>query len=204
MKLFKRIKRAISNISLRLKIWIYFALFIALVFILLWVCQVFFLENFYENMKIQDVNATADALSDLYDSGDADKFKEVLEKSAVDHDMCIEVFDKYGRSIYSRNILGDCIIHGRENSTYNFLQRIYASSSGEIYYKIKNPRTNYDMLLYGSVLGDKDKPDGYVLLNSALVPVGSTVSIIKRQLRIIIYILIIVSFIISIYISKNN
>jgi len=203
LKLFKRIKRAISNISLRLKIWIYFALFIALVFILLWVCQVFFLENFYENMKIQDVNATADALSDLYDSGDADKFKEVLEKSAVDHDMCIEVFDKYGRSIYSRNILGDCIIHGRENSTYNFLQRIYASSSGEIYYKIKNPRTNYDMLLYGSVLGDKDKPDGYVLLNSALVPVGSTVSIIKRQLRIIIYILIIVSFIISIYISKK-
>ena len=41
-----------------------------------------------------------------------------------------------------------------------------------IKYKIKNPRSNYDMLLYGCTLGDSDNPDGYLLLNSALVPVG--------------------------------
>ena len=50
---------------------------------------------------------------------------------------------------------------------------------------MKNPRSGYNMLLYGCTLGDPDKPDGYLLINSALVPVGSTVDIIKRQLMII-------------------
>ena len=59
------------------------------------------------------------------------------------------------------------------------------------------------MLLYGCVLGDSDRPEGYLLLNSALVPVGSTVSIIKRQLMIITALLIIMAFIISLFLSRR-
>lgn len=100
-------------------------------------------------------------------------------------------------------MLGDCLIHGRENSTYIYVQMISESNDHIIKYKIKNPRSNYDMLLYGCTLGDSDNPDGYLLLNSALVPVGSTVSIIKRQLMLISALLIVVAFIISLFLARR-
>lgn len=154
-------------------------------------------------MKTNEVNKTAETIAEIYDECDTAEFNEYLEEVAVDNDMCIEVFDKYGRSIYSCEVLGDCLIHGRGNSTFEFIQRILESSDGEIYYKIKNPRTNYDMLLYGRVMGSSDNPEGYVLLNSALAPVGSTVKIIKKQLMMITFILILIAFVISIYISSR-
>ena len=100
-------------------------------------------------------------------------------------------------------MLGDCLIHGRENSTYIYVQMISESDDHIIKYKIKNPRSNYDMLLYGCTLGDSDNPDGYLLLNSALVPVGSTVSIIKRQLMLISALLIVAAFIISLFLARR-
>lgn len=178
-------------------------LFTCIVFILLWVFQIFFLENFYEKMKITDVNAAANKIVESYNESGADDFSTTLTNVAVDNDICIEVLDKFGRSMYSREVLGDCIIHGRENSTYLFVERIQKSDDGQIYYKIKNPRSNYDMLLYGCIIGDADKPDGFLLINSALVPVGSTVSILKRQLMIITIVLIVIAFLISLYVSTR-
>lgn len=188
---------------LRHKIWLYFMLFTTIVFVLLWFSQIFFLENFYERMKVKDVNNAAVLLAQAYEELDSSEFDDVMRSVAVDNDLCIEILDKYGRPIISKETLGDCMIHGRENGIHVFYERILESDSGEIYYKIKNPRSNYDMLLYGCRLSDSVNGDGYLLINSALVPVGSTVSIIKRQLRIITIILVVIAFAISLYVSRR-
>lgn len=203
MKLYNTIKRKIAETPLRLKIWLYFVLFSAIVFFMLWFSLIFFLERFYETMKINDVRIAADTIVNSYEQHSGDSFGKTLTDIAVDNDLCVEVLDKYGRSLYSREVLGDCMIHGKENRVYVFLDKITESGNGQIYYKIKNPRSNYDMLLYGCAIGSPENPEGYLLLNTALVPVGSTVSIIKRQLSIIIFILIGVAFIISLYVSKR-
>lgn len=203
MKLFKKARIMVNYIPLRMKIWMYFVLFSAIVFLLLWFFQIFFLENFYEGMKINDVNDVAVSLSSEYSDMDKSGFLDKLDAAAVEHDICIEYFDRYRRSVYSCEVLGDCMIHGPGAYVQAFLNKISQSSTGEIYYKIKNPRSGYDMLLYGCALGDSDKPDGYMLINSAIVPVGSTVSIIKRQLGYITIILIFIAFIISLYVSKR-
>ena len=49
-----------NNLTLRMKIWLYFAAFTLIVFVLLWIFQVYFLENFYERMKIGDVRNAAE------------------------------------------------------------------------------------------------------------------------------------------------
>ncbi|MBQ8297082.1 MAG: HAMP domain-containing histidine kinase [Ruminococcus sp.] len=203
MKLFKKIGTVISNIPLRLKIWMYFIVFTLIVFVLLWFFQIFFLENFYEGMKTRDVDETAQELVEAYDYMDSAKYDALLSAEAIANDLCIEVLDKYGRSMYSCGAVGDCMIHGRENSIYVYLQHIVQSSDNEIYYKLKNPRNNYDMLLYGALITSPTKPDAYILINTPLVPVGSTVSIIKRQLGIITVILLIIAFFVSLYVSKN-
>ena len=188
---------------LKFRIWMYFILFTIAVFVLLWTFQILFLEKFYESMKVRDAAAAATKISDSYESMDKTEFRSFLNDVAVENDLCIEVLDRYGRSMYSVEVLGDCLIHGRENSTFTYVSDIVKNDDKEIRYRIVNPRTHNEMLLYGCVLGDKDKPDGFLLLNSALVPVGSTVSIIKRQLMIITAFLIVIAFIISLFLSRR-
>ncbi len=203
MKLFKKIYDATGRIPLRIKIWMYFIAFTLIVFILLWVFQILFLERFYESMKIRDVERAAVSLASSYDEMDSSDFGEAITRIAVENDLCIDILDRHGRSVYSREVLGDCLIHGKGNNVYAYVQRIDSSDNGWIHYKIKNPRSNYNMLLFGCTLGNQNKPDGYLLINTALVPVGSTVSIIKRQLMTITAILIIIAFVISRFVANK-
>lgn len=199
----KKFRNFNNRMPLKFKIWMFFILFTIAVFVLLWTFQILFLEKFYEGMKVRDAAAAANKISSSYGEMEKAEFRELISDVAMDNDLCIEVLDKYGRSLYSEDVLGDCLIHGRENTTFTYITDIMKSDDKEIRYRIQNPRTHYNMLLYGCVLGDPDKPDGFLLLNSALVPVGSTVSIIKRQLMIITAFLIVIAFIISLFLSRR-
>lgn len=202
MKL-KKIKTTQNRLPLKFKVWIYFVLFTLMVFLLLWVCQIFFLENFYERMKVRSTSASARQITEVYtDMRDKDFYDKVSE-IAQRNDFCVEILDRHSRSIFSEEVLGDCLIHGRENMTFMYVQEITKSEDHIIRDMIKNPRSGYDMLLYGCTLGDPNKPDGYLLINSALVPVGSTVDIIKQQLMLITIILIIAAFFISMLLSEH-
>ena len=203
MKLKKFKNNAESKLPLKFKVWIYFVMFTLVVFLLLWVCQIFFLENFYERMKVRSTTANAQYLADSYTGLRDQEFLDKVTEVAKKNDLCIEILDRYSRHSYAVEVLGDCLIHGRENKTFIYVQDIM-KSDGHIYRDmIKNPRSGYNMLLYGCTLGDPDKPDGYLLINSALVPVGSTVDIIKQQLMLITIFLIITAFFISMYLSAH-
>ena len=98
--------------------------------------------------------------------------------------------------------MGQCLIHGRNSVIFSFMPKLYNSENGEIYYKNTSPSGD-ESLLYGCIIGDKDNPDAVLFLNSKLVPVGSTASIIKRQLMIITFILIVIAFLLSIYVAQK-
>ncbi|MCR5111707.1 MAG: HAMP domain-containing histidine kinase [Ruminococcus sp.] len=202
MKL-KKIRNAESRLPLKFKVWIYFVIFTLVVFLLLWVCQILFLENFYERMKVRNTTANAEYLESTYTSLRDQEFYDRVTEIAQKNDMCIEIMDRHSRSIYSEEVLGDCLIHGRENKTFVYVQEITKAENHIYRDMIKNPRSGYDMLIYGCPLGDPERPDGYLLINSALVPVGSTVDIIKQQLMLITIFLIIAAFFISMYLSAH-
>ena len=190
---------------LRLKVWIHFVLFTILVFVLMWIFQIFFLESFYEGMKTRSVTENAveivDAYNTDYKSGSRTKFVEKYTDTA--NDVCVEILDRYGRSIYSKDVLGDCLVHGKENSTYKFMNEIRRTGLPEALYKVTNPTSHTDMLIYICVLGSVDNPEGYLLINAELAPVSSTVSIIKRQLVIITVLLILIAAVISVFLANR-
>lgn len=47
------------NLTIRVKIWLFFMMFVCIVFILMWILQVVFLERFYEAFKIADIAKSA-------------------------------------------------------------------------------------------------------------------------------------------------
>lgn len=179
--------------------------FTIIVFVLLWFFQIIFLENFYENMKIGDVLTEGKFLAGLYmdSSLDDDEYDTILDQSSMKNDMCIEIIDKYGRSVYSKKAFGDCLIHGKDGTVPMLISKLKTSENGEILYRGTNNRSGVESFIYGKIIADNDKIIGYLFLNTPIEPVSSTVSIIKRQLMIITFILIMIAFIISIYVSNN-
>ncbi len=203
MKLIKKLRSIYGNIPLKFSIWLYFLCFTILVFVLLWLFQILFLEKFYSQSKLKDVEKAASEIVTSYNTDSSAEFSSKLAKIASANDLCIEVSDRFGRSLYTKEYSVGCIIHGRENSTYYYHARIAENNNKPIWLKVKNPRNNFSTVLYGSVLGPEDNPNGYLLINTTLVPVGSTVTIIKRQLMIITIILLVFAFFISLYMSRR-
>lgn len=203
MKLIKKIRSIFGRIPLKFSIWLYFLGFTILVFVLLWLFQILFLERFYSHSKLKDVQKAANAIVASYNNDPSAEFTTKLTKLAAENDLCIEVTDRFGRSLYTKEYSVSCIIHGRENSIYEYERRILGNGSEPIWLKVKNPRNNISTVVYGSVLGAAENPSGFLLINTTLVPVGSTVSIIKRQLMIITVILLIFAFFISLYMSRR-
>ena len=110
---------------MRLHIWGWFVVFVGSVFVLLWVFQILFLNNFYERMKIADIARLADRMSVQYLSGN---YAESFTALALENQMCIEVRDQYERSSFSVDVLGEnnCYIHGPNNHARDIIRLVKA------------------------------------------------------------------------------
>lgn len=176
-------------------------IFTASVFILLWSFQIVFLENFYEGMKIIDVKQKSGIILDNYGEKN---YSKLLTDLAINNDFCIEITDKYNRTVYSTDILGgNCFIHGPNNNALKIIEKLKKTGKSAMYFKEFNPTLNSNMLIMAAVMGDRHDPDGYMLINTPLAPVGSTASIIKKQLIIITAILLVIGFILSLFMSRR-
>lgn len=190
---------------MRLHIWGWFILFVVVVFVLLWVCQILFLQNFFNNMTAAEVVRKAETIKEAYQTGDEKEYRSVCDEIAVQNNICITIYDPLQRPlIYSRDVLGvSCLIHGMNNKSREILKLLRADEDGALYGRYTNPHTGTEILIYAGVIGDPASPDAYLLMNTPLVPVSLTVNILRRQLIIISVILILVAFAISFAVSKR-
>lgn len=203
MKRIKPFRHLPSRVPLRATVCIYFMLFTIIVFALLWIFQIFSLEKLYESMRIRSAAKSMEAIADSYANDSKADFYDTVNETAVNNDICVLVLDKYGRPVKKKHVIGDCIIHDRGNENMALCQMIDESDEGVVKFKDRNPRSGYNMLIYGCRLETDGATDGYLLINSVLVPVGATVDIIKHQLMIITLILILFSFILSLYLARR-
>ncbi len=58
--------------SIRFKLWVYFISFAIILISLIWFLQIFFLNNFYQEMKIRETTNLADELVQYYNDQNQD------------------------------------------------------------------------------------------------------------------------------------
>lgn len=186
---------------MRKTIWFWFMEFVLVTFLLLWICQVLFLQNFYDRMKTNDIMRLADKMVTLYQKG---SYEDEFLNIAIENDLCIEVRDRFKRSAYQQHIMGgSCFIHGYNNHVRKILDKLMESENSVYYGWDEHPVTKSKVLIYACVIGPKDNPQGYLILNTPLAPVSATVSIIRRQLIIITILLGLIAVIISMIVSDR-
>ena len=67
------------------------------------------------------------------------------------------------------------------NETPMYLKELINSKWRDKVYVVNEKRTNKQVLIYGTIIGEPDVVDGYLLLSSTLEPVESTVAIMKSK-----------------------
>ena len=84
--------------SFRFKLWAYFAVFTAFIFIILWLMQTVFLQGFYNDMLISDTDKVAEDIKNHSSDPDIEK---KIDELARDNSVVILVTDENGEMLYS-------------------------------------------------------------------------------------------------------
>jgi signal transduction histidine kinase len=89
---------------LKFKLWVYFLLFAGLLMAILWLLQVFFLNSYYQSMKIRETSNVATLIENLYKAGDRTEIRAQITDIYRRNDMYIEIKTESGLPIFIPNI----------------------------------------------------------------------------------------------------
>lgn len=199
--------------SIRFKLWAYFVGFAVLLIAIIWCLQVFFLNTYYEAMKIKETSRIANKiLNDYQNSGyNLEDLGAILNDISISNDIYLRIENGSGTILFTPDISGP----GHLN-VYSFQVQALRTKleSGRLDRAaiITPGGNNTRTLSYACYLNKVVGSDGntinhdrsYILyIFTPLYPVESTVSILRAQLVYITFISIVVAFAMAIYLSNR-
>ena len=79
------------------KLWLYFTLFTAFIFSMLWLLQTVFLQGFYNSMLIKNTRNVAE---EIVENGSNEQINNIIDRLARDNSVLVFVTDKNGNLLY--------------------------------------------------------------------------------------------------------
>ena len=177
--------------------------FTALILVLLWVFQYFFLQNYYRAAKERDLALTASKLAAEAGSSDIeDLVRETAYKNAIN----IRVVDAMGNQLYGENNMGSFSVLAQDKfgtQQFELIGRLEASDDNTYSEIIKNKHFGNKELVLITEMGGNEKDKQYLIIEASIDPLDSTTKIIREQLFYISIILFEMAFIVTIIISRR-
>ena len=214
--------------SFKTKLWLYFALFTAIIFSVLWLLQIVFLQGFYNQMLIRSTKSAAEK---IVKNSDSENITEVIDNITRGNSLLVYITDSDGNVLYIsdeyKNTHKENGLKEREaeqkglvepeqkgmgekfkkhNGGYrslpenfeSFLDSLKSSGSGVTEY------SNDCLYVYGAYI-DFYGVDGKAVLyvSTTLNAVGSTVTIIGYQLAIVTAFSLVIGFVLAWFIARR-
>jgi len=187
--------------SIRFTVWIYFAIFIISIIIMIWISFTVSLEATYRTQKTDDITSIANYI--LTQWAEEGFTTDSLDRIAHDNETCVLIQDRYGLSVYSYDIMGkNCLLHSSGSSLAEYRRKAYESPTGIYYAEVRNSRFENNTLIFSMLMGTKEQPTGYLMLNTSLEPLESTVNILRVQMLQVSLAMLALAFGISIFLSS--
>lgn len=185
------------------RIWKYFAFYIILILLIIWLMQNVFLTAFYKNMKIADIEETGRQITTEYLHDQP--IEKTIRSKSIDNSTRIQVVDGDGNVIYPNDWMGIfySTSYNREiiSSILTDIPKVEGSNK---LLELKILDDDFQSYIYTSYLGSDDYgSDLYLMIVSTVEPIDSTVQIMKRQFPYIIGIVLAIGMIVSYFIAKK-
>lgn len=199
--------------SIKFKLWITFIAFAALLIFMIWILQIFFLNNYYEEMKISETTKIANQIKGEYEiNSDMDDLSENVQKYSKSNDIFIKVETGSGsilispdnKNNHSRMFLYSTEIQQLRSSLMNSsLDRVSVITPSS-----ENTRTlSYACYLNKKTDGstrEENLSGSYILyIFSPLYPVDSTIAILRSQLMYITIIAAVLALCLALFLANR-
>lgn len=187
--------------SIKFRVWMNFLVFAAILMVLVWFLQVFFLNHYYEHMKVKQSTELAVQVASSYSKNRLDSVISMADQVANGDDIYIQV-DQGKQTVFPKN--GAMDYQYEINQIQPIIRRGLRSDNIQDKNKdafVTDPITQKEYYVYAIIL---DSSQNIILyLASPLKPVTSTIQILQNQLVIILIIALILAFIMSFYLSTR-
>ena len=197
--------------SLKVKLWLYFALLSAVILILIWFFQIVFLSSFYESMKIKTIEAAAIEISEHYKQ---ENFENTIDRLAYKNSILVYITDQNSNILYSSDEHGPGGFYtdpGKRKpmNGFNsrrplpwdygeFITKLSQSDNRQISYTIKQDNFSGKTLIYGVKLNED-----ILYISTPLEPLDATTGILSTQLIYVTSLSLLFAFTIAYFISKK-
>lgn len=181
--------------SLKTKIWFYLSIFSLVILAGIWFLQILSLDIYYEWNKKSEIKGIANKVLNAYNDGN---YSDVLDSLAFKEDICIEITENNNISYSTDSISRGCLINNSKEIN-NYKLKFMLSDQSSITYRVVNPKFENKTLIYGLKIDDGI----YAFISTSLEPISSTVSVLKRQLVLIIIVVLLIAFLIAYTISRK-
>ncbi len=203
--------------GIRQKMMLFLVIFVCFILAMLWVCQIFLLNDFYRFFKTQSAKRAAEtAVSNL----DSEDLETTLNQLAVQNGLCIMLLDEQMNAVYSAEGQSFCIIHMvRNRDLHWWCDRAPEDGSARLEQfdmafppnlvqpngrqRERDREQNTQVLLYVQRITLPGGDSGYLLLNAVISPVDATVSTLKSQLIIITVIVLAGAVVLAFLLSRT-
>lgn len=217
-------KKNKRGISIKWNIYFLLMLFTGFILVLLWLCQVVFLDDIYKTIKINEIKLAAKNITEKIDSP---SLTADAEKIALKGEMCIlalrMVNNDTAEKVISFHTVSECVIHNTDEHSKFVLYDSAVESGGKLiqrfrfdeerraYYSIDsdlyaNDTSDPESIIYTSIIKNKKGDSILLMLDSIISPVSATVHTLYLLLAVITVLLLFLTlgfaFIIARKVSK--
>ncbi len=190
--------------SIRFKSWLYFIIFAVIIVSLIWLLQMFFIDHYYEQMKITETQSNAQMLKTKYYTS-PDTFETDARAVAIKNDIFIRLDTDKTSFVYSPNNGGPSSYYAYYTQLYHARNKLHSSDLNTVSSIIEDTATGTKLLVYASYMTpNANKDDNNILyLVAPLYPVASTISILRVQLFYITTISALLALLLAFYLSQR-
>lgn len=184
------------NNSIKTKIWKYLIFFSISILVFLWTFQIVLLPSYYESSKTKELENIVNSISKAYlRKKSQEDFLNGLANISHKSGVCIILSDELSNIDYTTDSFNKGCLQGTSFNKYKN-QFIESNLQKDKFITI-NPLFKNKTLVYSLKLDNNT----YIFTSSSLVPIDSTVSILREQFIMVTLIVLILAFIIAYFIS---
>ena len=190
--------------SVKFRLWISFLAIGIGIILLIWMLQIFFLNNYYEHMKTMEVNQVASSIHRSYVHKDKG-LTESIQELSISNDFYV-MMESSGKILLfmpeSESILPVYKYRDQIPRLKSLLKQC-TDPDGSVSFKLSTGLEKYNTLAYASYLDNTEGEEVLLYIFSPLYPVTSTVEILKDQLFYVTIIALIATFILALCFSNR-
>ncbi len=195
-----------KGVHIRYHILLSYLLLVALALALLWGAQILCLKKFYETGRIRSAEKAAQTMTDYFsDSSDitSDSLESLtgyFDSIASEHEISYMIVDNYYHVIYENN---KSMSYQFTRKYIDYLQKNANIKNGQFMTCVDGSAQDTKVVIICSVLNNRSDQGCYLILNSLITPVKTTITILRSSTFLVTILLIVISFILSLLMSRS-